>query len=231
MRPIKVGDVVNPSTSGPLSCGCSQLDLPRQSFLGHGRTNVSGHMAEPTRQGSLYLEKWFDIQGFTNLPAAHFVTKYHTVSSSQNPISAACTWDLGCGVGVARSRRFLGGVRFLRTLRVGVGLFYATPTVRLNHFLHCTHKFGILTRACWNDAISLETFVETENSCCVPRFPLIASCYKIVDSQSSLNVMLRSRCQDRKFWKGRSWSRTFYPRPRNPAWHSIFSVITHDSWT
>jgi len=27
-----------------------------------------------------------------------------------------------------------------------------------------------------------ETFIETENSCCVPRLPLIASCYKIVDS-------------------------------------------------
>jgi len=25
--------------------------------------------------------------------------------------------------------------------------------------------------------------METETSCCVPRFPLTASCYKIVDSQ------------------------------------------------
>jgi len=27
--------------------------------------------------------------------------------------------------------------------------------------------------------------METENSCCVPRFPLIASSYKIVDNQTS----------------------------------------------
>jgi len=25
----------------------------------------------------------------------------------------------------------------------------------------------------------LETFIETENSCCAPQFPLIANCYKI----------------------------------------------------
>jgi len=29
----------------------------------------------------------------------------------------------------------------------------------------------------------LETFVETENSYCAPRFPLIASCYKISQLQ------------------------------------------------
>jgi len=31
------------------------------------------------------------------------------------------------GCGVARSRRFLGGVRFLRTLEVGVGFFIPLP--------------------------------------------------------------------------------------------------------
>jgi len=34
----------------------------------------------------------------------------------------------------------------------------------------------------------LKTFVETENCCCVPRFSLIASCYQIVDSQTSLTL-------------------------------------------
>jgi len=77
--------------------------------------------------------------------------------------------------------------------------------------------------------------METENSYHdsyrVPRFPLIASCYKIADSQTSFIVMLmsrsreseseilesRSRYQRRKFWKGRSWcrSRTYYLRLRN----------------
>jgi len=27
-----------------------------------------------------------------------------------------------------------------------------------------------------------------QNSCCVPRFPLIASCYKIVDSRTSFTL-------------------------------------------
>ena len=54
--PSKVGDVVRPpglwTTSGPLSSGCSQQDLPRQSFLEH-----SGHVAEPTYLGPIDSEK------------------------------------------------------------------------------------------------------------------------------------------------------------------------------
>jgi len=45
--PSRVGDVITPSgpwsTFGPLSCGCSQQDLSRQSILGH-----PGHMSEPS---------------------------------------------------------------------------------------------------------------------------------------------------------------------------------------
>ena len=53
----------------------------------------------------------------------------------------------GAGVGVVRSRRFLGGVGvgFLTTLRVGVGFFCPTPTldIQLDHFLHHPLKLGI----------------------------------------------------------------------------------------
>jgi len=44
----------------------------------------------------------------------------------------------------------LGEVGILRTLGVGVGFFYPTPTpeFQLNHLLHRTHKLGLLTRAC-----------------------------------------------------------------------------------
>ena len=51
----------------------------------------------------------------------------------------------GCGVGVARSQGFLGGVGLLRTLEVR--FFHSTPTVQLNHLLHRTPRSGILTRA------------------------------------------------------------------------------------
>jgi len=82
----------------------------------------------------------------------------------------------------------LGGARvgFLRTLGVGVGIFYPTPTqqVQLNQFLHRTPESGISTRAYWNGTFSFEIFTEAEKFCCVPRFPLIASCYKIFDSQT-----------------------------------------------
>jgi len=42
-----------------------------------------------------------------------------------------------CEVKVARSWKFLGGVGFLRTLKVGVGIecFYPTQEVQLNNFL------------------------------------------------------------------------------------------------
>jgi len=51
-------------------------------------------------------------------------------------------FEVGAGVGVVRSRRFLGGVGFLTALGVGVGFFCPTPTpdVQLNHFLHHTPK-------------------------------------------------------------------------------------------
>jgi len=47
-----------------------------------------------------------------------------------------CYQGCGVGVGVVRSRKFLGGVGFLATLGVGVGFFCPTPTpnVQLDHF-------------------------------------------------------------------------------------------------
>lgn len=47
----------------------------------------------------------------------------------------------GCGVDVARSQRYLGGVGLLRTLEVGAGYFYPTPApkVQLNDF-HTSHS-------------------------------------------------------------------------------------------
>jgi len=62
--------------------------------------------------------------------------------------------------------RFLGGVGFVRTLEVGVGFFYPKWII-----FYIAHLF-------WN------SYWNTE-SCCVPRFSLIVSCYKIVDSQTS----------------------------------------------
>ena len=43
-------------------------------------------------------------------------------------------------------------------------IFYPTPTleVHLNHFIHCTPKLRILTRACGNGTVSFEIFMETE---------------------------------------------------------------------
>jgi len=48
-------------------------------------------------------------------------------------------------------------------------LFCPTPDLRLDHFLDHTS----IGNFCWNGTISFKNFVETEISCCVPRFPLI----------------------------------------------------------
>jgi len=53
----------------------------------------------------------------------------------------------------------------------------------MESLLQRTHKLRILTRACRNGTISFETFIETNNSCCAPRFPLIASCCKLLTAK------------------------------------------------
>jgi len=67
-----------------------------------------------------------------------------------------------------RSRRFLDGVGFLTTVGGGVGFFCSTPDVQLDHFLHHTPKLRIPVEM----VQFFETFVETEISCCAPRFAL-----------------------------------------------------------
>ena len=49
-------------------------------------------------------------------------------------------------------------------------IFCPTPDVQLDHFLHHTPTLGIPVEMV---TFSFETFVETEISCCAPRFPLI----------------------------------------------------------
>jgi len=43
-------------------------------------------------------------------------------------------------------------------------IFHPTLGVKLNHFLHRIPKLRILTRACWNDTTTFETFNETKNA-------------------------------------------------------------------
>jgi len=45
----------------------------------------------------------------------------------------------------------------------------------------------------------LKHSLKTEDSCCVPLFPLIAGCYKMLTDK----LPSRSRCRSQKFWKGR----------------------------
>jgi len=75
----------------------------------------------------------------------------------------------------------------------------------------------------WIGTISYKTFVETENSCCVPRFSLSVALVATKLLATKLHSpMLRSR--SRKFWKGRSWSQTFHIRLRNLGCHTLMMV-------
>jgi len=76
--------------------------------------------------------------------------------------------------------------------------------------------------SCWNGTISFETFVETEISCCAPRF------YWFWSWESEPEILERSRVQSHKFWKRWCQSQIFYlrlcnlampPKSRKLNWH------------
>jgi len=70
-----------------------------------------------------------------------------------------------------RSRRFLGGVRFLATMGVRVGFFRWTSDVQLDHFLHQTPKLGIPVAT----VQFLLKLLLKHISCCAPCFPFIST--------------------------------------------------------
>ena len=82
----------------------------------------------------------------------------------------------------------------------------------------------------WAICPTLLTSIETENSRCVPRLPLVPSCYEIVESRTSFTICWGvgkfTNVGSRKRWKGRSW--TFYLWLRNPAPHGLLWVRGHD---
>ena len=94
---------------------------------------------------------------------------------------------------------------------------------RIESFFISHFKLG---NSCWNGAISFETFVETENSCRVPQFPLIASCQKLLTAKLHSHYVKES-VSESEIWKGRSWSWTFYIRLRKSVFHSV-AIKTFD---
>jgi len=75
----------------------------------------------------------------------------------------------------------MDGVRFLTTLGVRFFCLTPTPEVQLNHFLHHVPKLGIHVET----VKFLSKHLLKQFSCCAPHFPLIANCYKNVNSQTS----------------------------------------------
>ena len=89
------------------------------------------------------------------------------------------------------------GVGFLTTLGAGVRFFCPTPTpdVQLDYFLHHTPKLGIPVET----VQFLLKLLLKQNSCCVPRFPLILTAkfhsLYVKESESGVGseIVVRSR--------------------------------------
>ena len=127
------------------------------------------------------------------------------------------------GCGVARSRRFLGGDEFLRTLNC---FLTPTPEVQLNHLLHRTPKLGILVVLVQMAQLILKLLLKQRFLAVYPDFHWLLVA-KNGRQLNFLHVILRSH--SRKFWKGRSWSLTSYLRHRNPAYTHIKEYMTFRS--
>ena len=92
-----------------------------------------------------------------------------------------------------------------------------------NWIIFTSHS--LIGNFCWNGIISFEILVETEISCCAPRFPLIltAKFHSLHIKESGVGVGNFGKAGvgvgsgSRKFWKDRSCSRIFYLRLRNPG--------------
>ena len=95
-------------------------------------------------------------------------------------------YDCRIGVGGAKNRSFLGGVGvgLLRTLVVGIGYFIRLR--KSNLFTFTSHSSGISVE------MDFKTFIETENSFCIPRLALIASCYKLLTAKLHLRYVKES---------------------------------------
>ena len=147
-------------------------------------TAVGNYAIHETTMGSPTMCRWRGVgirqtndnktKGYELLPKTRINQLHGTFRLFVNADSTAPPQSFVLLLPGLRSRRFLGGVEE----------FF----VRLRKFNSVNFYITLINWACWNGAISYETFVETENSCCVPRFLLNASCYKTLDRQTSLTL-------------------------------------------
>jgi len=136
------------------------------------------HIVSTNLAKTLVWKHGYDVKLWRHKQLIPNTNNHHMPLNETPPKKLFCVRHRGCVVGVARSRRFLGGpgVGFLRTPGIRVGFFYPIESSSIESFF--TSKLRVLTRAYWNGTIFLESFIETENSCWETRFSLIATWYK-----------------------------------------------------
>ena len=124
------------------------------------------------------------------------------------------------GCGVTRSQRVFGGVGFQRHLG-SESDFLSDSDNPIGSLLHHTPKLGILVelaqflmKLLWNRILAVYHGF---------HWVLVATKLLAAKLHSLYVKKWESEISERlewKFWKGRSWSQTFYLRLRNPECHS-----------
>jgi len=120
----------------------------------------------------------------------------------------------GCRVSVTGSQRFLGGVGFLATLgvRVGVGFFVLLWIKKSNWIIFC------ITLKSWEFLLKRYNFLW---KFCLKQsiLALYHHFYWVLDATNLLTAKLHPLIlRSQKFWKGQSWSQTFYLPLPNAAY-------------
>ena len=147
-------------------------------------------------KNELFLRRLFTFENFT-----FWISKKYFFTITWDAIGPQPRWEEtgklpspNFQTHFESAKNFLVVSRVAESVSQGVGSFWVesdsnttspsrifgpTPKVQLNHFLHHIPKLGIPVEM----VQFILTLIETENSCCLPRFPLVTSCYKIVDSK------------------------------------------------
>ena len=118
----------------------------------------------------------------------------------QRCLSSTQCCGVGAGVGVVRSRSFLGGVGFLTTWESD---FFVRLWLRMSNWVifYITHLIWEFLFKWYN---FFWNFVETEVSCCAPRFPLILTAkfhsLYVKESEPGVGVGNKKRSRSQKFW-------------------------------
>jgi len=120
------------------------------------------------------------------------------------------------GCGGPTNRRLFGGVWFLTTLGVGVGYFIRLRLRKSKWITFASFSSPKLRIPVELVQFLMKLLLKQRILAVYHDFHWVLVATKFMVAKLFIHFVLRSR----KFWKDRSWSQTFYLRPRNPGCHT-----------